>query len=164
MQNRALGVPGLCFLDFGRILEEADFSCFFDRQKVGNKSENSGMLATRVRPRAIFGSGLRQGGGPRRGKERTSFPISADAAGASGKYENQVFFVRGLGEGEFRGIGRIGIGRVGGRSLDIEKASSGRDLARRHKGDGGSKGYRLRRRPHMRTRVGNLCVVACICL
>ena len=84
-----------------------------------------------------FGSGLRQGGGPRRGKERTNSPISADAAGVSGKYENQAFFVGGLGEGEFRGIGRIGIGRVGGRSLDIEKENSGRDLARRHKGDGG---------------------------
>ena len=80
---------------------------------------------------------MRQGG-PRRGKERTSSPISADAAGVSGKYENQAFFVGGLGEGEFRGIGRIGIQRVGGRSLDIEKENSCRDLARRHKGDGGS--------------------------
>ena len=106
-------------------MEEADFSCFFDRQKVGPKSEKSGMLAAKGRPPAIFGSGLRQGGGPRRGKERTSSPISADAAGVSGKYENQAFFCGGLGEGEFRGIGRIGIGRVGGRSLDIEKENSG---------------------------------------
>ena len=128
-------------------MEEADFSCFFDRQKVGQKSEKSGMLATKVRPPAIFGSGLRQGGGPRRGKERTSSPISADAAGVSGKYENQAFFVGGLGEGEFRGIWRIGIGRVGGRSLDIEKENLCSDSERRHKGDGGSKGYRLFRRP-----------------
>ena len=106
-------------------MEEADFSCFFDRQKVSHKSEKSGRLAAKGRPPPIFGSGLRQGGGPRRGKERTSSPISADAAGVSGKYENQAFFVGGLGEGEFRGIGRIGIGRVGGRSLDIERENSG---------------------------------------
>ena len=144
-------------------MEEADFSCFFDRQKVGQKSEKSGMLAAKGRPPAIFGSGLRQGGGPRRGKERTSSPISADAAGVSGKDENQAFFVGGLGEGEFRGIGRIGIGRVGGRSLDIDKESLCSDSERRQKGDGGSKGYRLCRRPHMITRVGEFCVVACIC-
>jgi hypothetical protein len=55
MQNRALGAPGLSFCGFGRILEEADFSCFFDRQKVGQKSEKSGMLAAKGKVSGILG-------------------------------------------------------------------------------------------------------------
>ena len=85
---------------------------FFDRQKVGQKSEKSGMLATKVRPPAIFGSGLRQGGGPRRGKERTSSPISADAAGVSGKYENQAFLWGVWGKENLEELGELELGEL----------------------------------------------------
>ena len=65
-----------------------------------------------MRPRAIFGSGLRQGGGPRRGKERTSSPISADAAGVSGKYENQAFFFGGWGKENLEEFGELEFGEL----------------------------------------------------
>ena len=85
---------------------------FFDRQKVSPKSEKSGMLAAKVLPTAIFGSGLRQGGGPRRGKERTSSPISADAAGVSGKYENQAFFWGVWGKENLEELGELELGEL----------------------------------------------------
>ena len=96
----------------GGFLRRLTFHVFFDRQKVDQKSENSGMLAAKGRPPAIFGSGLRQGGGPRRGKERTSSPISADAAGVSGKYENQAFFVGVWGKENLEELGELELGEL----------------------------------------------------
>ena len=57
------------------------------------------------------------------------------------------FLWGGWGKENLEELGELEFGELEEGAWILKKENSGRDLARRHKGDGGSKGYRLCRRP-----------------
>ena len=155
MLNRALGVPGLSFYGFGKISEEAYFSCFSDRQKVSYKNLKNRacwrpkgvqtLFLGRVCGRGVAHGEVRRGQALRSRRMLPEFPENM---------RTRRFF-GGLGEGEFRGIGRIGIGRVGGRSLDIEKENLCMGFRTPSQGGRRTKGLRPTRRPSDKTHGGS---------
>ena len=59
-QNRAIGRPWLSFLRFCEVFKDVPFDEFLVRQKVGQKSQSSAMLAAKFKKCGWFWRGRRE--------------------------------------------------------------------------------------------------------
>ena len=125
-------------------MEEAFFSCFFDREKDNQTFEKSGMLAAKGKVSRILGRVCGRGaahGEVRRGqalRSRRKLPEYPEATRAS-----DFLCVGGGGEGSLEEFGELELGELEEGAWILRRRTRVWGLERRRQGAGGFKGYRL---------------------